>query len=225
MVRVPTGIPGFDELIQGGFNEKSVNLLAGGPGCGKSIFCMQFLWNGLTKYNQNGVFISFEEAIDDLRKDALEFGWDFAKYESEGKFKFIYFQPYEVTGINEEIRRIVNEVNAKHVVIDSSTVYGMALDKTFDIRKGLFELCSNLKMMNCVSILTTEIQEGSTTLKHSHFGVEEFLADSIILLSFESMGGEFSRSLMVRKMRRTKNDEDIHPLEINSTGVVVHNIK
>jgi KaiC/GvpD/RAD55 family RecA-like ATPase len=79
--------------------------------------------------------------------------------------------------------------------------------------------------MNCVSILTTEIQEGSATLKHSHFGVEEFLADSIILLSFESMGGEFSRSLMVRKIRRTKNDEDIHPLEINSTGIVVHNIK
>jgi KaiC/GvpD/RAD55 family RecA-like ATPase len=50
MEKVPTGIPGFDQLVQGGFNKRSVNLIAGGPGCGKTIFCLQFLWEGITQF-------------------------------------------------------------------------------------------------------------------------------------------------------------------------------
>ncbi|MBN2457773.1 hypothetical protein JXB31_01430 [Candidatus Woesearchaeota archaeon] len=224
MERIPTGIPGFDELVQGGFCPRSVNLIAGGPGCGKSIFCMQYLWNGLTQMGENGIYISFEENVDDLRKDALELGWDFAKFEHEGRFKFIYFQPYEVTCVHTEIQRLINEIGAKRVVIDSTTVYGMALETVFEVRKGLFDLCTTLKLMDCVTIMTSEVQEGNNTYKLSHFGVEEFLADSVTVLSFESMGGEFPRSLMVRKMRRTKNDFDIHPLEINEKGLIIHTI-
>lgn len=227
MDRVPTGIPGFDDLVGGGFNANSSNLLAAGPGCGKTIFCMQFLWNGVTKFNEPGLFISFEETVEDLKKDALAFGWDFDKLEREGKLRMVYYHPYEMRDIHHELERNVTAIGAKRVVIDSSSVYGMTLESAFEVRKGLFELTSLLKRLNCVSIMTSEVVEGSTenSSKYSRFGVEEFLADSIIHISFESLGGQFSRSLIVRKMRRTKNDEDMHPLQIDERGITVHRIE
>lgn len=223
--KVPTGIPGFDELVEGGFTDDSVNLIAGGPGCGKTLFCLEFLWNGITKYNENGLFISFEENIEDLKNDALTLGWNFDEYEKQNKMRFVYFHPYEVRDIHRELERHIESLKAKRVVIDSTAVYGMTLETAFEVRKGLFDLTLILKRMGCVALLTTEVSEGSHISKLSRFGVEEFLADSIILISFESMGGEFSRSLIVRKMRRTKNNEDIHPLEISKEGLKVHNLK
>jgi KaiC/GvpD/RAD55 family RecA-like ATPase len=225
MEKVATGIPGFDQLIQGGFNSKSVNLIAGGPGCGKTLFCLQFLWNGLTQFNENGLFVSFEENLEDLKKDALAMGWDFDRFENEKKVKFVYFHPYEVRDIHKQLEHEIKSINAKRIIIDSTSVYGMTLETAFEVRKGLFDLTGILKKLDCVSLLTTEVTENSNVSKLSRFGVEEFLSDSIILLTFESMGGQFSRSLMVRKMRRTKNDEDIHPLEVSEKGLVVHNLK
>jgi KaiC/GvpD/RAD55 family RecA-like ATPase len=223
--KVPTGIPGFDELVEGGFNANSVNLIAAGPGCGKTLFCLQYLWNGITKFNENGLFISFEENIEDLKKDAAALGWNFEEYEKQHKMRFVYFHPYEVRDIHRELERQIEQVGAKRVVIDSTSVYGMTLETAFEVRKGLFDLTLILKRLGCVSLLTTEVSDGGGMSKLSRFGVEEFLADSIILISFESMGGEFSRSLIVRKMRRTKNNEDIHPLEISKEGLKVHTLK
>jgi KaiC/GvpD/RAD55 family RecA-like ATPase len=225
MKKIPTGIPGFDELVGGGFNERSVNLIAAGPGCGKTLLCMQYLWNGVSKYDEPGLFISFEENIEDLKKDANAMGWHFDEYERHNKIKFVYFHPYEVRDIHRELERLITSIGAKRVVIDSTSVYGMTLETTFEVRKGLFDLTLILKRLGCVSLLTTEVPEGGGVSKLSRFGVEEFLADSIVLITFESMGGEFSRSLIIRKMRRTKNDDDIHPLEISSHGLKVHSLQ
>jgi KaiC/GvpD/RAD55 family RecA-like ATPase len=225
MNKIPTGIPGFDELVSGGFNENSVNLIAAGPGCGKTLFCMQYLWNGVSKYDEPGLFISFEENIEDLKKDANAMGWHFDEYERHNKIKFVYFHPYEVRDIHRELERLIATVGAKRVVIDSTSVYGMTLETPFEVRKGLFDLTLILKRLGCVSLLTTEVPDGGGPSKLSRFGVEEFLADSIVLITFESMGGEFSRSLIVRKMRRTKNDDDIHPMEISSKGLKIHSLQ
>lgn len=224
---VPSGIPGFDKLIGGGFNQDSVNLIAGGPGCGKTILCLQFLWNGLVKYNEPGLFISFEENLADLKKDAKSFGWDFDKYIEQGMCNFIYYHAYEVRDIHNELERQIRSVGAKRVVIDSTSVYGMTLETPFEVRKGLFDLTRVLKEQGCVSLLTTEVVErgDNSGYKYSRFGVEDFLSDSIILINFESMGGAYARTLIVRKMRRTKNDEDVHPLEITDHGLVVHDIE
>ena len=73
--RLKTYIPGFDKAIEGGFVKNSLNLVSGGAGTGKTIFCLQYLYNGVVGDNQNGLFVSFEENIDDLRKDAQGFGW------------------------------------------------------------------------------------------------------------------------------------------------------
>jgi KaiC/GvpD/RAD55 family RecA-like ATPase len=186
---------------------------------------MQFLWNGVKQFNENGLFISFEENIDDLRNDAASMGWDFGPFEEQQKMKFVYFHPYEVRDIHRELENMIHSIGAKRVVIDSTSVYGMTLETPFEVRKGLFDLTLILKRLGCVALLTTEVPEGEGKGKLSRFGVEEFLADSIVLITFESMGGEFSRSLQVRKMRRTKNDDDIHPLEIGKGTLRVHSLQ
>jgi len=224
MNKIPTGIPGFDELIQGGFNPNSVNLIAAGPGCGKTLFCMQFLWNGVTKFQENGLFISFEENIEDLRMDALAMGWDFSQYEQHHHVRFSYFHPYELQNVHAQLENLIKTMGAKRVVIDSTSVYGMTLETPFEVRRGLYDLSRILKHQGCVSLLTSEVPEGEGK-KLSRFGVEEFLVDSLVTINFESMGGEFSRSLQVRKIRRTKNDEDIHPLEIGPGGLRVHSLQ
>lgn len=223
--RILSGIPGFDQLCQGGFAKNSVNLVSGGPGCGKSIFCMQYLWNGVNEYGEPGIFVSTEENLKDLRADALKFGWDFEKLEKDKKFAFLYFNPYDMSGLKEGLEQMIKKIKAKRIVVDSISVYGMGLENDFEVRKALYDLSGFLKSTDCTSLLTSEVVEVEGALKLSRFGVEEFLADSIILIKFESMGGDYSRSLLLRKMRRTKNDEDVHPLEISPKGLIVHNIE
>ncbi|MGO8805020.1 MAG: ATPase domain-containing protein [Candidatus Bathyarchaeia archaeon] len=85
----PTGIQGLDELISGGFPQKRVVLVIGGPGAGKTIFASQFLYKGITEYNENGVFISLDEGKNHFFAEMEKFGWDFKKAEQDGKFGFL----------------------------------------------------------------------------------------------------------------------------------------
>ena len=93
--RIATGIPGLDNLIGGGFKEKSVNLVAGGPGTGKTIFALQFLLDGL-KRGEAGIYITFEEKRRNIYEDVLEFGWDLEKYEKQGIPASFYIHSWEL---------------------------------------------------------------------------------------------------------------------------------
>ena len=86
---VPTGIQGLDELVSGGFPKGRVILVAGGPGAGKTILASQFLYSGITEYNENGILISLDESKNHYYSEMLKFGWDFKKAEEENKFAFI----------------------------------------------------------------------------------------------------------------------------------------
>jgi len=87
--KVPTGIPGLDDLIGGGIPTGRVILVIGGPGTGKTIMCGQFLYKGIYEYNESGVFVSLDESKDHFYREMQQFGWDFQKAENEGKFAFI----------------------------------------------------------------------------------------------------------------------------------------
>ncbi len=223
-MRVPTGIPGFDELCEGGFVKDSLNLLTGGPGCGKTIFCLQFIYNGVKQFNEPGIYISLEESKKQLIEEASKFNWDFQELENHGKAKIVSYDVFEIGSVLDAIKEDVKKMNAKRVVIDSTSVYGMSLETEFEVRKALIELSKTLKELDCTTIITSEVVEGKEGTM-SRFGVEEFIADSILLVTFESLGGEYSRNLLIRKMRSTKNDEDIHPLEICDKGIVVHKLE
>lgn len=228
--RIPTGIPGFDRLIGGGFFRGSTNLLSGGTGSGKSIFSMQFLYNGASKFNEPGLYICFEESIDSLKEDAKVFGWDLDKYEKNKKVTFLYLTPYTTTDLQSILAEEIPKSKAKRVVIDSISVFAMALNDIYRIRKQIFFLVSTLQKMGATSILTSEtvgeapldISGGARDGSFSRYGVEEFIADSVITVHNSGLGGAGDRAIRIVKMRRTDHTKGPVPFEIGNQGVKVY---
>ncbi len=218
--RVTTGIDGLDDLIEGGLPKGSVTLVSGGAGTGKTIFCCQYLWNGLEN-GENGLFVTMEEDAEDILNDAREFGWDFEDQDHDGTFDIQFLNPFQVSGgFDDRIREYMNDIDADRVVIDSTSVIGMYSKNKGEIRRQLYELIKELKRAGVTAVLTSEIpqiEEG----RMSRFGVEEFVTDGAILLSGFSLGEATFRSLQVVKMRRTAIEEDICALNISDDGISV----
>jgi len=136
--RISTGIPNLDKLIEGGFKKNSINLVAGDPGSGKSIFAMQFLIEGIKK-GEPGVFITFEEKKKKFYEDMLEFGWELEKYEKEKKFVFLEYTPEQVKKILTEgggiVEEVIEKTKAQRIVIDSITSFSLLYEDNLTKRK------------------------------------------------------------------------------------------
>ena len=221
--RVESGIPGLDNLIEGGFVKNSVNLVAGQTGTGKTLFCMQYLLNGLKK-GENGLYITLEQREDEILQDVGRFGWDaeFQKYMKAGKLALV---PLEPTGMKELTTATVNyakKVNAKRLVLDSLSIATMGwkvgeMDVT-KIRAEVFSFMKSLKSLGVTTLLITEIPE--TDVKAlSRFGFEEFLADAIIKLHYLGIGEAAYNNIEIRKMRRTAHAKGTFPLEFTKEGL------
>lgn len=230
--RTRTGIPGFDNLIDGGFLKGKIVLLSGSPGTCKSIFALQYLYNGATQFQEKGLYISFEEKERNLKSQAAQFGWDFQKLEKEKMVKIISIHPSSIkeTTIND-IMKIVEENKVTRLIIDSlsalaintPTTYTKVTDLTeIAIQRFMYLFINNLKELKQVTtLLITQTNHGML----SRDTVSEFICDGLVIFSYETIGGGFSRSLLVRKMRETNNDDAYHPLEINENGLKVHNLE
>jgi KaiC/GvpD/RAD55 family RecA-like ATPase len=233
--RVPTGISGLDELIEGGFPKNSRILVSGGTGSGKSIFCLQYLVNGFTKYGDRGVYVSLEEPLNEVRRNASHFGWDLAKLEKEGGLVLVdavtnrldLLDPGKwsvensienVVGIIDDVAAAVQAVSAKRLVIDSIPGIGLFTHPE-SLRAILMRINTFLRNLDCTTLMTTEVVEGSAAL--SRFGVEEFLATGIVFLALESKGNELKRKLIVRKMRGVKHSMREFELLIMDQGMIV----
>jgi len=247
--RTATGIPGFDELVEGGFPENSSILICGGPGCGKTIFCMQYLINGVNQFNENGLYVTFEQRREDLLKQAKQFGWDLEGLEKKGKLKIIAMPVEEITkDTMKDIQKIVKANNIKRLVVDSlstlvinapiyttpnelavqdvvggNIVFSPPIIGDYIVKRFVYSFIEKLRELNCTSLLISEASQSGEYI--SRDTLSEFACDGIVLISFESMGGAYSRSLIVRKMRSTKNNEDVHPVEISQKGIIVHKIE
>ncbi len=229
--RAKTGIPGFDELIGGGFPRGKIILLSGTPGTCKTIFALQYLHNGATEFNEKGVYISFEEPADSLRNQAKQFGWDLATLEKNGDIKIISLPP---TGIKESIAqdivKLIEEGEYARVVVDSLSALAINTPATrtavtnltdIAIQRFMYQFVNELRANNRATTLVISQTLGKELSRDS---VSEFVCDGVVHINYETIGGSYSRHLIVRKMRETKNNEDIHPLEINTAGLTVHSI-
>ena len=222
-VRMESGIPGLDPLMQGGFLPNSVNLVAGETGTGKTIFSTQFLWHGLQK-GDTCLYITLEEDPQDIKDDAREFGWDFEKFEKKGLFKVIYHDPAQVNNLGAVIMDEIKRMDVKRLVIDSISVVALTIESQSQIRKVLYNMISTIKKTGCTALVTSEVPEGIKQL--SRFGVEEFVVDGVIVLNYlEYAAGGLDRSLIIRKMRRTKHGKDVYPMDITPKGVVLKPMK
>jgi len=220
MERVKTGIPGLDELIQGGFPKNSSILVTGGPGTGKTIFSFQFLVKGAKEYDEPGIYFSLEEEPERLIHNLAPFSWPVKELIKNEKLSIVKTELYNFEKLKGMIEDEVERVSASRIAIDPSTVIGMFFERELDVRRSMLELDKLLKRLNCTSLLVCEVPEGKNAL--SAFGVEEFTADGIILLKIVSGEGFFTRTLAVRKMRATKHDMNEHPFEITKDGIKIY---
>ena len=214
--RVPSGIIGLDRLMEGGFVKGSSNLVSGSAGTGKTIFCSQFIWEGL-KRGESCMFITLEERPEDILGDIERFGWDFQKYIDEKKLFLMYKDPFQITDITSPLLDEIKEKDVQRVAIDSTAVFGMYYKEPFEIRKQLLKLLNGLKDTGVTSVLTSELTEQPVTL--AKFGVEEFVADGVIILHFVGIGGESFANLQIRKMRRTKHANSWLPMKVTNNGL------
>lgn len=220
--RVVLGIPGFDKLIEGGFEKKSTNLLIGGAGCGKSIFATQFLIEGI-KREERALYITFEETKQEFYTNMGRFGWSLADYEKEGKFVFLEYTPEKVKTMLEEgggaIENIILKNKVSRVVIDSITSFELLFDNELEKREAAFQLFNMISKWNCTCLVTLEGDvhaEGGTDTR-----TIEFEADSIIAMYFLRIKKERKRFIEVLKMRGTHHSTEVYPFTIGKRGIAL----
>lgn len=220
--RIPSGIPGLDKLMEGGFVKGSTNLVSGSAGTGKTIFCAQFLLEGLKK-GEVCMFITLEESAEDIINDVKRFDWDLQKYVSDGKLFLDFEDPFQLTDITSPLLDKIKEHKVQRVAVDSTSVFELYYKEPAEIRKQLFKLLTGLKEIGVTSVITSELPEEYKTL--GKFGVEEFVVDGVIVLHYLGIGESAYSSIQIRKMRRTKHEKDVYPMEIGDNGIVVKKLE
>jgi circadian clock protein KaiC len=221
--RVPTYIQGFDDAISGGFLKNSVNMIGGGAGSGKSIFCMQFLVNGIEKHNENCIYISFEEDEEKILRDMKKFGWNLEEKIKNKQLVILSYTPEEVDKVLETgagtVRDIIDSIDAKRIVVDSMTAFLLLYKTEREQRKAALKLFESTSKWNCTTLITSE-QEPDPE-RHSST-VTEFESDSVILLYNIRKGDVRERSIEIFKMRATLHSAKIFPMQITEKGIIVY---
>lgn len=217
--RLPTGIKAFDEIVEGGFKTSTTNLIAGGAGSGKTIFAIEFLYNGAVKYGENALYITFEEKKSSIYSDMLRFGWDLEKLEKEGKFFFLEYTPEQVKKVLIEgggfVESIIQKNKIKRIVIDSISSFSLLYQDELTRKEAALALIDLISRWNCTALLTSqdETQDGLFVT-----AALEFEVDSIILIYNVKQKGERIRAMEILKMRGTKHTNKTFKAEITTNG-------
>lgn len=220
MKRVPTGMQNFDGLIHGGLKDNSINLVVGGAGTGKTIFAIQFLVNGIKNSNETGMYITFEEKKEKLYSDMLSMGWDLEKYEKEGKFIFIEYNPEQVKKVLIEgggtIESVITKSKVKRLVIDSITSFALLYKDELTRKEAALSLFELINNWGCTAVLTSQqMSRGEEIFSNTL----EFEVDSLIILYNTKKMGTRKRSFEILKMRGTKHPLTTMVMDITDKGI------
>ncbi len=238
---VPTGVPGLDELISGGFPKGRVILIIGGPGAGKTILSSQFLYKGLREHNENGVFVSLDEGKNHYYAEMSKFGWDFQKAEDDAKFYFLdatrlsrvailkekmlkeevnSLRGKEITidKLVQELEARIKQVNAKRVVIDTLASLFYRFPDPIERRTAGVDLIEALSDLGATVIVTTELSQLGLKRKITE---EEFLVHGSIVMQALFSHGTVTRGIQVEKMRGVNVNNSLVPYTIDCTGIEI----
>ncbi len=231
---VKTGVPGFDELFERGIPRGSAVLIAGGAGSGKTIFCLQTLAHHASN-GEKCFYMSFEESNEKLMKHMKDFGWDVEKLIKSGKLKIQRYSPFEISRSVEamlakekgelliDIEPVVLPEGFKpdFIVLDSLTAVASAfIGREDSYRVYLEQLFSFFERMGSTSLLITETKQIPDIF--STTGVEEFLADGVIVFYNIKRGDFKENAIEVLKMRGEKHQKKIVAMRITDEGIVVY---
>ena len=225
--KAPTGINGFDDVTYGGLPRGRPTLVAGGAGSGKTMFAMEFIVHGATMFNEPGVYVTFEENITDLKKNFASLGFDLQKLIDEKKIAvdhvFVERSQIEETGeYNLEALFIrlgyaIDSIGAKRVALDTIEVLFAGLRNDAVVRSELLRLFRWLKDRGISAVVTGE--KGEKTL--TRYGLEEYIADCVIMLDNRVTEELATRRLRVIKYRGSEHGADEHPFIIGKDGITI----
>jgi circadian clock protein KaiC len=223
----PTGIGGLDEITQGGLPHGRPTLLCGSAGCGKTLFGMTFLYNGAVEYNDPGAFLAFEEQPEDLIKNVGSLNYDIEKLIAEKKLAIDHVElerskiaesgEYDLDGLFIRLGFAIDSIGAKRVVVDTvETLFG-GLENEQLLRSELRRLFEWLKEKGVTAVITGERGEGTLT----RYGLEEYVADCVILLDNRVHDQLSTRRLRIVKYRGSAHGTNEYPFIIDEQGITV----
>lgn len=224
MRKIPSGIPGLDELLSGGIYERSSTVIGGPPGAGKTTFGLHFLYSGATQCGEPGIFVTFEEFPETIYRDALNFGWDLKREEEAGRIKVVFTSPSVLKSELERegglFDRLVATLDARRVVVDSVTLLEQIADDSLELRAVFNGLVNGFKRLGLTSMLTMEVPWlfGDRTSLDNGLG---FLVDNILLLRFVEIESELETALTVLKVRGSAHAKDIRRYQITERGIEI----
>jgi circadian clock protein KaiC len=225
--KVPSGIKGFDDITFGGLPKGRPALVSGGPGCGKTLFAMEFIVRGITDYGEPGIFVAFEEKIGDLKMNFRSMGFDLDDLVRQKRLVLDHIAidrseiqetgEYDLEGLFIRLGAMIDEVGAKRVAIDTLEALFSGFANEAILRSELRRLFLWLKDRGVTAVVTGE--RGDRTI--TKYGLEEYVADCVITLDNRVTNQIATRRLRIVKYRGSIHGTDEYPFLINSNGISV----
>ncbi|MGB3571587.1 MAG: circadian clock protein KaiC [Phormidesmis sp.] len=227
--KIRTMIEGFDDISHGGLPVGRSTLVSGTSGTGKTLLAVQFLYHGMTYFDEPGVFVTFEESPADIITNAYSFGWDLQALIDSGKLFILDACPdpegqevvgsFDLSALIERIQYAIRKYKAKRVSIDSVTAIFHQYDAAEVVRREIFRLLARLKQMGATTLMTTERVEEYGPV--ARFGVEEFVSDNVVIVRNALEGERRRRTLEILKLRGTTHMKGEYPFTITDDGVSI----
>ena len=225
--KAPTGIAGLDEITEGGLPRGRPTLVCGAAGCGKTLLAAEFLVNGVLQHGEPGVFMSFEESNDDLVANMRSLGHDLDVLQAEGKLVIDHVKierseieetgEYDLEGMFIRLDHAIRRIGAKRVVLDTIEALFSGLPNQALLRAELRRLFHWLKDRGMTAIVTGERGENTLT----RYGLEEYVADCVLLLDHRIIDQISTRRLRVVKYRGSAHGTNEYPFLIGASGLSV----
>ncbi len=227
LTKAPTGIDGFDAVTLGGLPAGRPTLLCGGAGCGKTMFAATFLVNGATRYDEPGVFMSFEERAEDLAANVASLGYDLDGLVASGKLAIDFVRverseieesgEYDLEGLFIRLGHAVDTIGAKRVVLDTIETLFAGLSDAAVLRAEIRRLFAWIRERGLTAVITGERGEGQLTRQ----GLEEYVSDCVVLLDNRVEDQITTRRLRVVKYRGSSHGTNEFPFLIEQRGISV----
>jgi circadian clock protein KaiC len=225
--KIPSGIKGLDDITRGGLPKGRPSLVSGGPGCGKTLFAMEFIARGITEYGDPGVFIAFEEKTDDLKKNFSSMGFDLDDLVNRKKLVLDHITverseieetgEYDLEGLFIRLGSMIDEIGARRVAIDTLEALFSGFANEAILRSELRRLFLWLKDRGVTAVVTGE--RGDRTI--TKYGLEEYVADCVITLDHRVTNQIATRRLRIVKYRGSIHGTDEYPFLISNDGISV----
>ena len=225
--KAPTGIAGLDEITGGGLPAGRPTLICGAAGCGKTMLAAEFIAHGAIDYGEPGVFMMFEETASELAENLASLGIDMAKLQRQRKVALDFVRverneieetgEYDLDGLFIRLGHAIDSIGAKRVVLDTVEALFAGVPNHAILRAELRRLFRWLKDKGVTAVITGERGESSFT----RYGLEEYVADCVILLDHRIVDQVSTRRLRVVKYRGSQHGTNEYPFLIGARGISV----